>query len=85
MATLVILVPRPDATLSEIHQTFLSTHKNVRVMADDASIARVHASAGGGLLTSTSMRAMPRSPICTWTSRRARSIWVFPPSPGMKT
>lgn len=50
VATLIILVPRPDATLSEIHQTFLSTHKNVRVMADDASIARVHASAGGGRL-----------------------------------
>ena len=50
VATLVILIPRPDATLSEIHQTFLSTHKNVRVMADDASIARVHAQAGGGRL-----------------------------------
>ncbi len=48
--TLVILVPRPDATLSEIHQTFLSTYKNVRVMADDASIARVDAQAGGGRL-----------------------------------
>ena len=29
----VILVPRRDATLTEIHQIFLSTHKNVRVMA----------------------------------------------------
>ncbi|UUZ54778.1 hypothetical protein LP419_01680 [Massilia sp. H-1] len=85
MATLVILVPRPDATLSEIHQTFLSTHKNVRVMADDASIARACQRGRRLSSTSTSMRAMPRSPICTWTSRRARSIWVFPPSPGMKT
>ena len=50
VCTLVILVPRPDATLTEIHQTFLSTHKNVRVMADDASIARVQAQAGGGRL-----------------------------------
>jgi hypothetical protein len=49
-ASLVILIPRPDATLTEIHQTFLSTHKNVRVMADDASIARVQAQAGGGRL-----------------------------------
>ncbi len=50
VCTLVILIPRPDATLTEIHQTFLSTHKNVRVMADDASIARVQARAGGGRL-----------------------------------
>ena len=48
VCTLVILVPRPDATLTEIHQTFLSTHKNVRVMADDASIARIEAHTGGG-------------------------------------
>ncbi len=50
VCTPVILIPRPDASLSEIHQTFLSTHKNVRVMADDASIAKVHAQAGGGRL-----------------------------------
>ncbi len=48
--TLLILVPRADASLSEIHQTFLATHKNVRVMADDASIARVQAQAGAGRL-----------------------------------
>ncbi|HEU4376629.1 MAG TPA: FHA domain-containing protein, partial [Telluria sp.] len=48
--TMVILVPRADATLTEIHQTFLSTHKNVRVMADDASIAKVNAHTGGGRL-----------------------------------
>ena len=48
--TLVVLVPRPDASLSEIHQTFLATHKNVRVMADDAGIARVQAQTGGGRL-----------------------------------
>lgn len=41
VCTFVILVPRREATLTEIHQIFLSTHKNVRVMADDASIARV--------------------------------------------
>ncbi|MFC0251672.1 FHA domain-containing protein [Massilia consociata] len=43
----VILVPRPDATLGDIHQTFLATHKNVRVSADDAGIARVQAPGGG--------------------------------------
>jgi hypothetical protein len=46
-ATLVLLVPRPDASLGEIHQTFLSTHKNVRISADDASIARLHGLAPG--------------------------------------
>lgn len=43
----VILVPRHDAGLAEIHQAFLSTHKNVRVTADDAGIARVNAPGGG--------------------------------------
>lgn len=43
----VILVPRQDASLGEIHQAFLATHKNVRVTADDAGIARVHAPGGG--------------------------------------
>lgn len=47
--TFVILVPRPDATLTEIHRIFLSTHKNVRVMADDASIARVSAQGGASM------------------------------------
>jgi len=50
VATLLLLVPRADATLGEIHQTFLATHKNVRISADDASIARVHGLAGGGSL-----------------------------------
>ena len=49
VSTMVILVPRPDASLTEIHQTFLSTHKNVRVLADDASIARFDAQAGGSM------------------------------------
>ncbi|QJE02676.1 FHA domain-containing protein [Massilia forsythiae] len=48
VATLVLLVPRPDASLEEIHRTFLSTHKNVRISADDASIARVHGLDAGG-------------------------------------
>ena len=48
IATLLILAPRADASLNEIHQTFLATHKNVRVHADDASIARVQARTGGG-------------------------------------
>jgi hypothetical protein len=50
VATLVLLVPRPDASLGEIHQTFLSTHKNVRISADDAGIARVQGLAGGGAM-----------------------------------
>jgi hypothetical protein len=50
VATLVLLVPRPDASLGEIHQTFLSTHKNVRISADDASIARLHGLAASGPL-----------------------------------
>lgn len=54
--TLVILVPRSDATLAEIHQTFLSTHKNVRVIADDASIARVKAHGVGPLDIDVSAR-----------------------------
>jgi hypothetical protein len=48
--SLVILVPRADATLGEIHQAFLSSHKNVRVFADDGSIARVNAQATTGTL-----------------------------------
>ncbi|MCC2972583.1 FHA domain-containing protein [Massilia sp. IC2-476] len=43
----VILVPRLDASLGEIHQAFLATYKNVRVTADDAGIARVQAPGGG--------------------------------------
>ena len=48
VATLVLLVPRPDATLGEIHQTFLSTHKNVRIHADDAAITRLQGLAAAG-------------------------------------
>ncbi|MFC5481142.1 FHA domain-containing protein [Massilia suwonensis] len=50
IATLLILAPRADASLHDIHQTFLATHKNVRVHADDASIARLKARTGGGAL-----------------------------------
>ena len=50
VATLVLLVPRPDASLGDIHQTYLATHKNVRISADDAAIARVQGLAGGGAL-----------------------------------
>lgn len=49
VCTFVILVPRADASLTEIHQIFLSTHKNVRVMADDASIARISAPGGDSM------------------------------------
>jgi hypothetical protein len=50
IATLLVLAPRADASLIEIHQAFLATHKNVRVHADDASIARLKARTGGGRL-----------------------------------
>lgn len=50
VCTLVLPLPRADATLAEIHDAFLATHKNVRVLADDGSIARVNAHAGGGRL-----------------------------------
>jgi hypothetical protein len=49
VCTLMILVPRLDATLTDIHQTFLATHKNVRVVADDAGIARVNAPGGASM------------------------------------
>jgi hypothetical protein len=54
--TLVILLPPPGATLGEIHQTFLATHKNVRVSADDGSIARLQGPAGGRMDIEVSAR-----------------------------
>jgi hypothetical protein len=48
VCSLVILIPRADATLADIHRAFLSSHKNVRIFADDASIARVNARGTGG-------------------------------------
>jgi hypothetical protein len=42
VATVVLLVPRADASLADIHQTYLAARKNVRIHADDASIARLH-------------------------------------------
>jgi hypothetical protein len=42
VATLVLPVPRQDASLAEIHQTYLAARKKVRIHADDASIARLH-------------------------------------------
>jgi hypothetical protein len=42
VATVVLMVPRLDASLAEIHQTYLAARKNVRIQADDASIARLH-------------------------------------------
>jgi hypothetical protein len=41
VATVLLLVPRLDASLAEIHQTYLGARKNVRIHADDASIARL--------------------------------------------
>jgi hypothetical protein len=48
VCSLVILIPRPDATLADIHRAFLSSHKNVRIFADDGSVARVNARTAGG-------------------------------------
>jgi hypothetical protein len=50
VATVVLLVPRADASLAEIHQTYLAARKNVRIHADDASIARLHGLDGAGPL-----------------------------------
>lgn len=57
IATLLVLAPRADASLHEIHQTFLATHKNVRVHADDASIARVRDKSSGGGRVDIDVRA----------------------------
>lgn len=42
VATVLLLVPRLDASLAEIHQTYLAARRNVRIHADDGSIARLH-------------------------------------------
>ncbi|TFW31886.1 FHA domain-containing protein [Massilia horti] len=49
VATLVLNLPRRDATLADIHAAFLASHKNVHISADDASIARVSARTFGRL------------------------------------
>jgi hypothetical protein len=56
ICTLVILLPPPSATLGDIHQTFLATHKNVRVSADDGSIARLQGPGGGRMDIEVSAR-----------------------------
>ncbi len=43
----VLLLPRSDASLSEIHQVFLASQKNVRVIAEDGAIARLQHDALG--------------------------------------
>lgn len=48
LCTLVILVPKSNASLAEIHQIFLATHKNVRVHAEDGAIAHVQGMQVGG-------------------------------------
>jgi len=50
VATVVLMVPRLDASLAEIHQTYLAARKNVRIQADDASITRLHGLDGAGPL-----------------------------------
>ncbi|MBY0572564.1 MAG: hypothetical protein K2P84_02690, partial [Undibacterium sp.] len=41
--TTVILVPRLESSLAEIHQVFLGVQKNIKIIADDGSIAKVSA------------------------------------------
>ncbi len=52
LCTLVILVPKSNASLAEIHQIFLATHKNVRVHAEDGAIAHLQ----GGIIGGSSMQ-----------------------------
>lgn len=47
VCTTTILIPRANASLSEIHQVFLASQKNVRVHAEDGAIAKL-----GGLAAS---------------------------------
>ncbi|TXI95975.1 MAG: FHA domain-containing protein [Burkholderiaceae bacterium] len=44
----ILFLPRSDASLSEIHQVFLSSQKQVRVLAEDGAIARVQHGASAG-------------------------------------
>lgn len=46
VCTTTVLIPRANASLSEIHQVFLASQKNVRVHAEDGAIAKL-----GGLST----------------------------------
>nr|WP_314861036.1 FHA domain-containing protein [uncultured Undibacterium sp.] len=39
--TATLFLPRPNASLSEIHQVFLATQKHVRVVAEDGAIAKL--------------------------------------------
>ncbi|MFZ6800171.1 FHA domain-containing protein [Undibacterium sp. Di24W] len=39
--TATLFLPRPNASLSEIHQVFLATQKQVRVVAEDGAIAKL--------------------------------------------
>ena len=41
VCTPVLLVPRRDASMADIHQIFMARHKNVKLMVDDASIAKI--------------------------------------------
>lgn len=41
VCTTTILIPRANASLSEIHQVFLASQKNVRVHAEDGAIAKL--------------------------------------------
>lgn len=44
----ILFLPRSDTSLSEIHQVFLSSQKQVRVLAEDGAIARVQHGAAAG-------------------------------------
>ncbi|GGX10127.1 FHA domain-containing protein [Undibacterium macrobrachii] len=51
ICTSTILLPRANASLSEIHQVFLATHKNYRVHAEDGAIARLQGLPQGSIAT----------------------------------
>ena len=42
ICTTTLLLPRANASLSEIHQVFLATQKNVRIVAEDGAIAKLN-------------------------------------------
>lgn len=47
----ILFLPRSNASLSEIHQVFLHSQKNVRVIAEDGAIARVQQGGTAGAQT----------------------------------
>jgi hypothetical protein len=70
------LVPRADASLAEIHQTFLSTHKNVRVMPTTPRSPACTPRGGGRLDIDVTARNAGHRPPRPGRAGRARSTWA---------